>query len=139
MLTGSLGGNFRSALWLLRASQPVLSNQDEARERGNEPEPAWHEVTAGLRGILLSGQSPPSEPWQRPGQEALNAPCPARIVTEVTHNACLLAVSSYCAGDADTVGYLFSKYLAESKPYRGSRRKGPPTVRKRIFFSFLSI
>lgn len=30
-------------------------------------------------------------------------------------NACLVPVSSYSAGDADTGGHLFSKYGAETK------------------------
>lgn len=114
VLRGSLDGNFQiCAGGLLRAWWQVLSNYVETRKRGSECDSVWHMVTAGLRGILLSGQSQPSELWQRPGQNCHRGHA---------QNACLVPVSSYFAGNGDKVSYLFSKYLAESKHCRENKR-----------------
>jgi hypothetical protein len=81
-------------------------------------------VTAGPGEILLFGQCHPSELWQRPRQKALNGLCPARVVSKGMYKS---LDSFFCFADhSDTVGSLFSKYLAESEHRRQGRKKYPP-------------
>lgn len=61
-----------------------------------------------------------------PGESQVGG-CPARIVTEVMHKTLDL--------DADPLRYLFPKYLAEWKRYRGSRREWCSLPVKNNFFS----